>query len=253
MQEVKFAILRKNLKKTDPIKVGRILAQVTQMSQVDAIGLASRSRGILIDNLSKHQAQKIRELLKQQSTDVFIIKHEDMYYPNPLFITRNADCLENHLAITINAYGHIKKITWEHILLISVGRVNTMDITREYESLAGKLYSPARVAAPEKVDIKRECDVDLVDIFITDPNQHFRIIAQEFNYDYLGKRLQYSVQNNFHALVNDLTRYATKAYRNKGVEEFLAKGSLKISTYREITEFDMENFWLLQLISLGKK
>jgi hypothetical protein len=264
-----YAILLNELKPLDLQKVARILAKAEDIIYADATRIVRNCCGFLAENLPFQEARSISDELNREGVGVFYMEHSKMLCPPPPLNIHNADCRENCFDLE-DMYGRHDPLSWENIVLLSVGRVverkerggiGGADAGGTLSTIVGAAMwgvpgisrgrapgqSPS--VTPRKVTEEERL---ILDIFSRKPQErHYRILQKGFNYDYLGSRLTPNSSANFCFLVEDLVGFAKEAYGNRGINAYLSGQEPQKIDYGSLDLFDKENLWLLQLIHLN--
>ncbi len=253
-----YAILLEELKPLDLQKTARILAKAESIIYADATRAVRQCCGILVTDLPLDEAKSICYELNAEGVGVFYMDQSKMYFPAAAMVINNGDCLDDGFYAQ-DMYGRAYPLDWANIILISLGRVverKAGEGPTSGQSLTGTLLDPslrtdgfASVSSATRRVTEEE---DLVlDIFSREPQKkHYRLRQKAFNYDYLGARLGTTASENFRLLVEDIVRFASQAYGNRGINAFLSGKEPEKMNYSDLDHFDRENLWLLQLIHL---
>ena len=264
MLKMPYAILLEELKLLDLQKTATILAKAEGIIYADATRAVRNCCGILATDLTLQEAKTICNELNGEGVGVFYMEQSKMYFPASAMVVNNGDCLEDGFHAQ-DMYGRSYPLDWANVILISLGRVVERKEAVTYDGsptraairgggivvaalFGGALAAPAPAGSSSRRKITEEEDF-VLDIFSKEPQErHYRIKQKGFNYDYLGARLRPIAGENFHFLVEDLVRFATQAYGNRGINAFLSGKEPEKLNYSDLDHFDRENLWLLQLI-----
>jgi hypothetical protein len=220
--------------------------------------------GILAENLSEERSKRLVTALQAAGVESEI-RDMAQLVPNPqAHQIRTAACAAEGFKVQ-DLYGRERMHPWETIPLMCVGRVNLEETELGETSKplsAGQLLARVGVMAAgrgmtppsflkkqitEKKIIIKENSHLLLDIYTRDNANHYRVLADKFNYSYLGSRLASSTTENFRRLLADLKSLATQAVRNQWFDPFISSQNLnRVAAYSGVREFDEENRWWLQ-------
>ncbi len=264
-----YAILLNELIPLDLQKTARILTRAENIIYADATIMVRNCCGILAQNLPLQEAKTISEQLNGAGVGVFYMDQTKMYHPERAVHINNADCLEQHFNAQ-DIYGRDHPLSWENIVLLSLGRVVERKGSGSWACsapgkgiIAGKvlrtsllglgagMLAPAPVKSTPRQKVTEEEHL-ILDIFSKQPQKrHYRIQQKSFNYDYLGERLCQNSAENFRLFMEDVVGFAKQAYGNRGINAYLASEELEKMDYGSLDHFDRENLWLLQLLLLS--
>ncbi len=265
-----YAILLNQLQELDLHKTASILAKAENVIYADATNAVRHCCGFLAKDLSYQDAKMITDELNHAGIGSFFIDMKDIYHPLQQKQIFNADCIPDFFSIS-DIYGRTTPVFWDNIVLISVGRITEQK--QEHKTLGtgnetaqmirgmGTAITGGWFAMPtttpdsfRQVGKKKTKVFQLLDIFSKAPQEgHHRIESSSFNYDYLRSRLRPGSDENFKLLVEDLSRYSTKVYGNRGTTALITGKKPQDIIYQDVRRFDEENLWLLQLIYLNLK
>ena len=259
-----YSILMNELIPLDLQKTSRILARAENIILADATRSVRNCCGILAKNLTLQEATSISEEVNREGVGVFHVDQSKMYYPERPVHINNADCLEECFNAR-DIYGRYYPLSWQNIILISLGRVVERKDSGSWACSTGAaprrmfgapllgvgMIAPAPVEPSPARKVTEEEHL-VLDIFSKDPQRkHYRIQQKSFNYDYLGERLSQNSAQNFRLFMEDVARFAQQAYGNRGINAYLTGNEPEKLDYGSLDHFDDENLWLLQLIHLG--
>lgn len=264
-----YAILLNELIPLDLQKTARILATAENIIYADATMSVRNSCGILAQNLPLQEARTISEELNRDGVGVFYMEQSKMYYPERAVHINNADCLKEYFTAQ-DIYGRNHPLSWENIVLLSLGRVVERKESGSWAcsapgkgAIAGKALRTSLIGlgtgmvapAPVKSTPQRKAAEEerlILDIFSRQPQKrHYRIQQKSFNYDYLGERLRPNSAENFRLFIEDVVGFAKQAYGNRGINAYLTGEQPEKMDYGSLDHFDKENLWLLQLLLLS--
>ena len=263
-----YAILLNQLQDLDLHKTASILARAENIIYADATRAVRHCSGFLAKDLSYQEAKMITDELNRAGIGSFFMDMKDIYYPPEQKQIFNADCIPDFFSIS-DIYGRTTPVFWDNIILISVGRITeqkrerytlgTANETAQMIEDAGRAITGSWFTVPtttsdsfQQVGRRKTKVLQFLDIFSKAPQEgHYRIESSSFNYDYLRSRLKPNSDENFKLLVEDLSRYSTKVYGNRGTTALLTGKKPQDIIYQDVRRFDEENLWLLQLIYLN--
>jgi hypothetical protein len=149
-----------------------------------------------------------------------------------------AECVEPGL-IVYDALGRQKLVDWPRVRLIAAGQVTLMDHKRVEEQYPIDTSAPLAITA---ITYKEDPHSRLLLEVITD-DARYQVQGHNFNYGYLGDRLQQGSWPNFMLLVRDLVEH-TNAILSRGAAA-LQQEPAQIVRYPHLHVFEQEIVWLL--------
>jgi hypothetical protein len=256
-----YAILLNEQQHLDLEKTATILAKAESLVYGDATRAVRSCTGILATNLPAHEADAISYELNANGVGCFVLAMADFYHPPDAQNLLNLELTPEAFGV-MDLYGRVAPVPWDSVVLLSLGYIGEQ--RRERYTLgdstldegAGSPYGavrPMRYGAmePGKKTLKVGAKY-VLDVFARAPNEgHWRIEHNAMSYACLGSRVRQRAEESFRLVVEDMVRYATACFGNRGLNAFLENAPEKTHTYGGIRQFDEENLWLLQKVYLN--
>jgi hypothetical protein len=261
-----YAILLNEQQELDLEKTAHILAKADNLVYADATRAVRTCTGVLAKNLPYDEAQRIADELSANGVGCFILAMNEFYTPPDARSLTNLDLSPTAFG-AIDIYGRVQPVPWDLIVLLSLGRLGEQRRERYTfgEHAAGDAALAVGVAVgfgvagavrraaqePQKTEVREDAKY-VLDLFARQPNEgHWRIEHNGMGYACLGARVTQLAEDNFRMVVEDIVRYATQCFGNRGLNAFLEGAPPRTYTYEGIKQFDEENLWLLQKVYLN--
>jgi len=263
-----YAILLNEQQELDLEKTARILAKAESLVYGDATRAVRTCTGMLAKSLPYDEAQRIADELNANGVGCFVMATAEFYTPPDARTLTNLD-LSPEAFGAMDIYGRVQPVPWDAIVLLSLGRLGEQRRERYTfgDHSAGETAAAVGVAVgfgygaagavrravqePQKTEVKENAKY-VLDVFGRQPNEgHWRIEHNGMGYACLGSRVTQRADENFRMVVEDMVRYATQCFGNRGLNAFLEGAPPRTYTYNGIRQFDEENLWLLQKVYLN--
>lgn len=218
----------------DPVAVRDLLCKVTGIHPTDAMRWVARSPGIWPRPLSESEVRQLLDGLYELEVPAEARRVDLVPNLSPPRTIHKAACLPEGFRVDGLRGEPTHYVPWDKIELIAAGMVQAEDefkdvspptwVTAVSTGLNALLRRPQIIARKQRaIRIPHE-PVGEVIIVRRDPQVAFRIVANQMNYAYLGKRIWPSAVENFPILLNDLKENATEAFITNTTESFLGAG-----------------------------
>jgi hypothetical protein len=219
--------------------LAKAFTRIERLTDNDAAVIAREAMGIILEDLTKQEAQKIQASLVSQGIESEVVDRNDLYsLPAPKKLKR-CDPLAEHLVL-YDALGRPKTVGWEHLVVVAAGPVSTRKLESDSQMVRdfdGQFSVERNNREVENVSFKLEL------LFDVEPSR-YQVDATTFLYSYLGNRVTQNRFENFRLLVEDLVRYGTTAVINQGAMSLVQSESESI-IYRSRRMFEREIIWLI--------
>lgn len=237
-----FAIIQKKLEVIPPAKRAPLLEAARTGPLTQASRVNHDYVGILAENLSQENAQKVAASLQSVGIETEVLEMTRVV-PRP----RPVDVVNAEIAprgfVTRDLYARETTVPWDSVVFLSATRVKQMTRPSAHLSLAptGGARGDARSVLGDGAWV--------LGIYTNGAQPHYRIQQHRFNYAYLGERRTLKSIENLRLVAADLARFATHAAMGEGFKALLA-GELA-RDHATLETFEEENRWHLQRLREG--
>jgi len=243
-----YAIVQTTLGKPPEDALKRAFSEVPWLTDLDAGIMARDAYGVIVEGLTYAQAERISAALDRAGVSQQMVSQQDLPKPGMRRQLRRMECASEGPVI-YDPLGRPVNGQWSDVKLIAAGLVGMKKMQRiEKQRVKYRGTGWRGGVVPVVVTDVSEKQVGVeklvMEIYLGREPSRFRIIADEFQYNYLGDRLRPSFPENFALLVQDVARYAPHAQFSQGVKSLLDD---QVTTYGYPTEhaFTEEITWLL--------
>ena len=237
-----FAIVQHNLDPLPPERLERAFRSVPQLTTADAKLLARDGFGIIVNNLTFEAAATLQHALDQQGIATDVVDQLDLPKLPPAKRLKRADCLPEALVL-YDALGRPTPRPWSQVRLIAAALAPRLETDR-MEAICHIRIHGVSVPITEYYHKSQEHLRLMLEIYVHAMPPRYMIIADQFQYTYLGDRLARTALENFLLLLRDLLQYATSARANRGAEALVADPPRAFS-YPTLHAFEEETVWIL--------
>lgn len=243
-----FAVIQKKLEVLPPPKRTplTLLAREAQFAVGPRVN--REFLGILAENLTQPWAEKLVASLRGVNEETEMLPM-DKIVPNPRALEiRNADCLERGFVVQDMYGGNAREHPWASVILLGAAMVSIVT-TRTQLQMSDSVGDNDVGRLIDKTTTRRSLPW-VLDIYTLSDAPHYRILQNQFNYDYLGaRRSTYESLHNLQTMANDLARFAPKAKCSDGFRTLLDGGAM--NAHPSLKTLDEENRWHLQGLKLA--
>ncbi|GEM_PF-3506494 len=232
-----FAIIQKKLEVIPPAKRAPLLeaARAGQLTHTNRVN--HDYMGILVENLSEENAQKVAESLKSVGIETQVLEMSRVVpRPQPVDVV-NAEVSPRGLILR-DIQLRETVVPWDSVVFLSATRVKQASRPAANSlSLAptGGARGDARSAGEGSW---------VLGLYTNGEQPHYRIQQNRFNYMYLGAKRALKSIENLRLVAADIARFATRAVMGEGFQTFLAGGASR--DHATLETFEEENRWHLQ-------
>jgi len=239
-----FSVILTRPDERDPVALAKALAGIRNTPVQDQVGPAKSGWGVVAENVSAGEAQRMTEDLRQAGLASQVVSTLAPL-PESQPLTRWEPAAADRLVL-IAAAG------------ITVTSTTTKTV-KEGPSAAQKILSagillstglPIKIGGKDRLVHKTQQHSDLVfyvDLLYRDPPRRLRVDAERFDYSFLKERKLYFLMGNFKLLVGDLAQAASTSWRNHGARVLLENRPLQTMGYESLADLERETRWLLTL------
>lgn len=251
---MEYALFQHSIEPLDTPRVARALDALHWLARADAPQLVRRAFGVLVDRLSRADAEALAGALADEDQQVQVVEQAWLHLPQARACRRAVVAPEGFQHQDF--YGRTSLVPWRRVLLLATGRCGVIRRVQGREprnrflqpsagwSRGGSTMSRMMDAGMGSSNYEeREDEVTLLDI-ITDEPARYRVQLDQFDYSYLGARRGHSAAQNFPLLVEDIVTHAPDAARTRGTEA-LARQSGRPTRYPDDARLEREIAWTL--------
>jgi hypothetical protein len=265
MDETLYAVL---LNDFDPNLLDLMIKSYTsifKLPEPDAAHHLRSSWGILGENLSLPEAEKLSELFMVRQHPNKIVRQSKI---NPIAAQDMRSIKITADKIVIKPMGGVEEeLLKNNILFVAVCVHHTSEHkmqtkTQDNSEIAGKILKAGVLLAtgiPIPNFRKKEKNVQektvhaemhyLVDVFTNPPIKRFRFHGESLDYSFLKEKMQYNAYFNFRILIQDLIALVEPNHWNHGVRVIRQNLPITQMRYDSILDFDKECQRLVGLLS----
>jgi len=240
-----YAVLQTDLHPPPFELLRRAFRAVPFLTDLDAHTLAQDGYGILIRRLSQENAGALQLALRNQGMETELVPEQNLpTLPAGKQVHRLDYSLEALLIYDPGGRGF--PLPWGHIYMIAAGKVRLNEF-RTVESRRRRWVSSESGDMDWVTDTRRReerTDRLVMEIILSGAVMRYSVVAEHFNYAYLGERMRRSSEENFALLTQDLMARAPHAILNRGAY-YLRDQATDPMSYPTRNAFNEEIIWLL--------
>lgn len=244
-----YAVVQKELSALPIEALRRAFRHVPGLTALDAQVLGNDAFGILVKDFPLENATAMQGALRSEGIETEIVETARLPAMPPMKQLRRLSCSEAGLEL-FDPLGRGFVVAWQHVMLLAAGAVKTSEFVRKVEmkpkpaSSYGEDGGSDEGLQPE-VNYKEVRAVHLLlEIVMTRAVLRYSVVADKFDFGYLGQRKTGSIPVDFVAMATDLAAYAPHAGFNRGMSSLLDGGGT-IFSYPTKNAFLEEITWLL--------
>ena len=250
-----YALFQHSIEPLDTARVARALDALHWLARADAPQLVRRAHGVLVDSLSRADAEALADALADQDQHVEVVEQAWRDLPQARSCRRAVVAAEGFQHQDL--YGRSSTVPWRRILLLAAGRYGTRRRVQSKELIVPLRSSSAgwrggKSTMDRLMDAglgvsnyeEREDEVTVLEL-VTDEPARYRIQLDQFDYSYLGARRGHSAAQNFPLLVTDVVTHAPDAARTRGTSGALARQGGAPARYLDAQRLEREIAWTL--------
>jgi hypothetical protein len=235
----------------DPLELREMICGATGMHPTDVVQWLARAPGVWPQPLDEATVRKLLDGLYEHKVAAEAWRSDLFPDLSPPRSVHRAACLDQGLRIDGLRGEPTHWVAWDRVELICAGKVVAEDEFREVHRARwpSTVVSGIRALAlqkprpMERVGRSHRIPRDPVgEILIVrrDPRIAFRVIENQMNYAYLGKRLQTAAAENFPIFLADLCARADQAYltpSTRAMLEHLDPSEYEFSSSQAILDY----------------
>lgn len=243
-----YAIVQSTLDKPSVDSLRAAFRMVSWLTDMDAAILARDAYGVIVDNLSLPRAQEVSGALQSSGVSHKMIDQRELPELGMCRQLRRMDCTPEGPVI-YDPIGRPIPGQWSDVRLVAAGLVGMREVQRKVKRRIvhrGTGWGGGGVPVVVSDISEKEMRVKktVMELYMGEAFQRFRVTGDRFQYNYLGDRLQGSSVRNFTRLVQDIAGYAPQAVFSQGVES-LVDDQQTTFEYPSEHAFTEEITWLL--------
>jgi hypothetical protein len=216
----------------------RAFAATRVRTRLDAPTVARRAHGILIEGLDEDDARALQPALADAGIATVVVPGSALpRLPHPRHLHRAVPAPEG--LTWFSYFGRTKSCPWAALTVVALGHVRKRVQHLVRTTIPG---SDDQVAVTEPEDPTTAADI-VLDLVAPAEQLHFRIIADDFRYDFLGTSMLPRARANFPELVRVVMRHCP-GMPNRGAARFRL-GHPDPFTYATWADFEQETRWML--------
>lgn len=244
--------------------IGQALAAYKKIPITDATHDARVCWGVIAENLSEAEAEKLIGYLKESKVPAVRLDQSRL---NPLpqkIELLHSEWTEQGLQGT-DVTRQTHRILWPDISVISAAGISTTTSktvtekqgptnTQKALSIGLTLATggiPINLGPKKKTIVKKVSATEL-NFFLTlvsaVPPFHVRVYADGINFSHLKDRKLYNVMGNFKIFLADIVSRAPQAQKSKGTRILLANQAVNTMGYESEADVEREVMWLRALL-----
>ncbi|MGQ0644679.1 MAG: hypothetical protein ACT4O3_04215 [Elusimicrobiota bacterium] len=255
-----FSVLLASPDDAPPETVSRLLAAFLDVPQIDSRRLANHAWGFLGEKLEEADAARLKELAAQAGLETFIAPADEILLPPPSHAVTGARFSADALSFSSRA-GEISLPPGKASLLCAVGLTEESSFLKTVHEgpsagrkalklglLAAGIPTPGWGKSKDVQKTVKSSEFFLyMDIFTQDPPDRLHVDAQAFDFSCLGERLTPASFGNFRLFLQDVSRAAPAAVRNRGARMMLEGRPFAAMGYASKDDYEKECRWLWAL------
>jgi len=218
----------------DPQELREMICQSTEMHPTDVVQWLARAPGVWPQPLDESTVRRLLDGLYDAGVAAEAWRADQLPDLSPPRTVHRAACLDEGLRIEGLRGEPTHWVPWDRVEMICAGKITALDEVRDVQKprWPSVVISGIRALAlqrPRPVEriarghrIPRD-PVGEVLIVRRDPRIAFRVVENQMNYGYLGKRLHSSAAENFPLFLADLCARADQAYLTPSTRALLER------------------------------
>ena len=211
-----------------------MICRLTGMHPTDVVQWLARAPGVWPQPLDESVVRKLLDGLYESGVAAEAWRADQFPELSPARTVHRAACLDEGLRIEGLRGEPTHWVPWDRVEMICAGKVTAEDEIRDVQKLRWPSAVVAGIRAlalqkPRPMDRMARAigsprdPVGEVLIVRRDPRIAFRVVENQMNYAYLGKRLQSSAAENFPVFLADLCARADQAYLTPSTRALLER------------------------------
>ncbi len=249
-----YAVVQNEPTMPSPDSLETAFKVLSDLVDIDADTLSNDAYGIITDGLSHSDAQRLCVALNAEGVSTCVVPESDFPKLIPAKQIRRLDCTPGDMLL-YDTLGRAAPILWDQVIMVAAGLVTVSEFKRsERDRIVVRGTGHGGGSCPillTDVSTKEEQNIrPMLEIYMTVDPTRIAVHGHEFQYNYLGDRLQLRYMDNFALLVQDVTTFAASAILNRGAMSLRDDNTV---TYHYPTRhaFEEEIVWSLWRCSLA--
>jgi hypothetical protein len=207
----------------DPQELREMICGATGLHPTDAVQWLARAPGVWPQLLDEPTVRRVLDGLYEFGVAAEAWRSDQFPDLSPPRLVHRAACLDDGLRIEGLRAEPTHWVPWDRVEMLCAGRVAAED---EFHEVKSPRWPSAVVAGIRAIALKKPRPFDrqlrasrvprdpVVEVLIVrrDPRIAFRVVGNQMNYSYLGKRLMPSAAENFPIFLADLCARADQAH-----------------------------------------
>jgi hypothetical protein len=235
----------------DPQELRETICGATGLHPTDAVQWLARAPGVWPQLLDEPTVRRVLDGLYESGVAAEAWRSDQFPDLSPPRLVHRAACLDDGLRIEGLRAEPTHWVPWDRVEMLCAGRVAAEDEFREVKS---PRWPSAVVAGIRAIALKKPRPFDrhlrasrvprdaVAEVLIVrrDPRIAFRVVGNQMNYAYLGKRLMPSAAENFPIFLADLCARADQAHLTPSTRAMLEgrdPGEYEFPTSQAIIEY----------------
>jgi hypothetical protein len=218
----------------DPQELRGMICEATGMHPTDVVQWLARAPGVWPQPLEEHTVRKLLDGLYDFGVAAEAWRTDQFPELSPPRTVHRAACLDEGLRTEGLRGEPTHWVPWDRVEMICAGKIAVDD---EFGEVQKPLWPSAVVAGIRAIALRKPRPLERrarahrvirdpvgeVVIVRRDPRITFRVIENQMNYAYLGKRLQSAAADNFPIFLADLCARADQAYLTPSTKALLER------------------------------
>lgn len=227
----------------DRQEFGELLAELLRIPRPDAMRLAAAAPGLLPLPMVATVAGKLAERIRAAGFAVEVLNSEAIPRLGNAENVHHVRCLDQGLEIVEIHATTERLVPWDAVEMIAVGQLPDGAV-RHYIEDETLLTAARRV--PHESQVVQITPGPELWLVTRCPTECLRVHHELMNYEYLGSRRSTTSTVNFRQFVEDLVRFAPRAFLPTSTQAYLSRGPLLLYGFESAEGFEHWN--LLQLL-----
>lgn len=214
-----FAVLQKESTGPTADQLKRAFKSFSNLTEADAVRLASQNRGILLRQLPRGAALALQKAFQAEGVSVVVVSEDDLpRLPEGKAIHRLE--ISPEALVVYDLLGRPKPVPWADLALVAAGQVRHFEMGQTRKESVVMRLNPITGLRPKTVtEIAHKVEADsqrVLEILLSDALTRYQIDAARFPFKYLIDRPELSIADRFAWLVREICQRATRAIFNSG-------------------------------------
>jgi hypothetical protein len=242
-----YAVVQKELTELPIDALRRAFRHVPGLTALDAQVIGNDAFGILVKDFPLENATAMQGALRGEGIETEIVETAQLPLMPPTKQLRRLGCSEAGLEL-FDPLGRSFVVAWQHVMLLAAGAVKTSEFVRKVEMkpvLSRGEDDVSNEGLEPEISYKEDRAVHLLlEIVMSRAVLRYSVVADRFDFAYLGGRRTGNVPLDFVAMARDLASFAPHAGLNRGMSSLLEDRDT-IFSYPTKNAFLEEIVWLL--------